>query len=154
MAAYIKVFRKLQDAISATNFLTIYFKPKQIQVFESILNLFDVIAVLPTGYGKCCLFQLLPGFLQQSNEKGIVIVLSPLNSIIIDQLNTLKKLDIKDDILKDPFNNERQTSRMYQMMLKTVVRKYSLATQKHYLVITVEVYLNVKYTKNGCCCGY
>ena len=89
--AYIKVFRKLQDAISATNFPTIYFKPKQIQVFESISNHFDVIAVLPTGSGKSCLFQLLPGFLQQSNEQGIVIVLSPLNSIMIDQLNTLKK---------------------------------------------------------------
>ena len=71
--AYIKVFRKLQDAISATNFPIIYFKPKQIQVFESILNHFDVIAVLPTGYEKTCLFQLLPRFLQQLNEQGIVI---------------------------------------------------------------------------------
>ena len=71
--AYVKVFRKLQDAISATNFPIIYFKPKQIQVFERILNHFDVITVLPTGYEKTCLFQLLPGFLQQSNEQGIVI---------------------------------------------------------------------------------
>ena len=71
--AYIKVFRKLQDAISATNFPIIYFKPKQSQVFERILNHFDVITVLPTGYEKTCLFQLLPGFLQQSNEQGIVI---------------------------------------------------------------------------------
>ena len=70
---YVKVFRKLQDAISATNFPITYFKSKQIQVFESILNHFDVIAVLPTGYEKSCLFQLLPEFLQQSNEQGIVI---------------------------------------------------------------------------------
>ena len=81
--AYIKAFRKLQDTISATNFPTIYFKPKQIQLFDSILDHFDVIAVLPTGYEKSCLFQLSLGFLQQSNEQGIVIVLSPLNSITI-----------------------------------------------------------------------
>ena len=36
--AYKKVFKKLQDVISATNFPTIYFKPKQIEVFKSILN--------------------------------------------------------------------------------------------------------------------
>ena len=107
--AYIKVFRKLQDTIFATNFPTIYFKPKQIQVFESILNHFDVIAVLPTGYGKSCLFQLLPGFLQQSNEQAIVIVLSPHNSIIIAQLNTLEKLNIKVGILKDTSNRESST---------------------------------------------
>ena len=83
--AYIIVFRKLQNAISATNFPTIYFKLKQIQVFKSILNHFDVIVVLPTSYRKSCLFQLLPGLLQQSNEQGIVIILSPLNSIIIEQ---------------------------------------------------------------------
>ena len=83
--AYIIVFRKLQNAISATNFPTIYFKLKQIQVFKSILNHFDVTVVLPTSYRKSCLFQLLPGLLQQSNEQGIVIILSPLNSIIIDQ---------------------------------------------------------------------
>ena len=83
--ACIIVFRKLQDAISVTNFPTIYFKPKQIQVFKIILNHFDIIEVLPTSYGKSCLFQLLPGLLQQSNEQGIVIILLPLNSIIIDQ---------------------------------------------------------------------
>ena len=45
---------------------------KNIQVFEGILNHSDVIAVLPTGYGNSCLFQLLSGFPQQSNEQGIV----------------------------------------------------------------------------------
>ena len=114
--AYMKVFRKLQDVISATNFPTIYLKPKQIQVFESILNHSDVIAVLPTGYGKSCLFQLLPGFLQQSNEQGIVIVLSPLNSIIIDQLNTLKKLNIKAGILKDTSNSESSTPSLFSSL--------------------------------------
>ena len=51
---------------------------KLLQVFESILNHFDVISVLPTGYGKSCLFQFLPGFLQQANEKVIVIVMCHL----------------------------------------------------------------------------
>ena len=104
--AYLKIFQKLQKTLSTTNFPVIYFKPKQIQVFESILDGSDVIAVLPTGYGKSCLFQLLPGLLKSNERNGIVIVVSPLNSIMIDQLNTLKQLNIKADILKDPLNSE------------------------------------------------
>ena len=151
--AYIIVFRKLQNAISATNFPTIYFKLKQIQVFKSILNHFDVIVVLPTSYRKSCLFQLLPGLLQQSNEQGIVIILSPLNSIIIDQSWKLWKSWISKLVfwkILPTVNLQpqafvlvcvlRQTSRMYQMMLKTVAWKYSSATQKHYLMILVELY--------------
>ena len=89
--AYIKVFRKLQDTIFATNFPTIYFKPKQIQVFESTLNHFDVIAVLPTGYGKSCLFQLFQFLVQ----------------------NTLKKLNIKAGILKDTSNSKSSTPSLF-----------------------------------------
>ena len=106
--AYIKLFEKLQNSLCSTNFPTIYFKPKQIQIFETILNGLDVIAVLPTGYGKSCLFQLLPRMFcdPNVNEKGIVIVLSPLNSIMIDQINTLNKLNIKAKIFKDLNNCE------------------------------------------------
>ena len=118
--AFIKVFRKLQEAISASNFPTIYFKPKQIQVFETILDYFDVIAILPTGYGKSCLCQLLAVFLQQSNEQGIVIVLSPLNSIIIDQLNTLKKLNIKAGVLKHTFSSESSTPSLFPRLCSEV----------------------------------
>ena len=39
--------------------------------------------------------------------------MSPLNSIIIDQLNTLKKLNIKASILKDTFNNESSTPSLF-----------------------------------------
>ena len=79
---------------------------------SSILNRFDIIAVSPTVYGKSCLFQLLPGFLQQSDEMGIVIVVPSL----IDQLNTLKKLNIKVDILKDSFNNESSVSSLFSSL--------------------------------------
>ena len=113
---YIKVFKKLQHAIFATNFPITYFKPKQIQVFKSISDHFDVIAVLPTGYRKSCLFQRLSGFLQQSNDQGKVIVLSPLNSVIIDQLSTLNELNIKAGILKDTSNSESSTPSLFSSL--------------------------------------
>ena len=40
------------------------------------------------------------------------------------------------------------------MKLKTLVIKYCLAIRKHYLVILVEVSLNMNYTKKACRCGY
>ena len=100
-----KIFSNLQHALCTTNFPVVCFKPKQIQVFENILNGSDVIAVLPTGYGKSCLFQLFPRMVR-SDSKGIVIVVSPLNSIIIDQINSLRKICIKADIFKNPKDTE------------------------------------------------
>lgn len=92
------------------------FQTKTVPGIKCILNHFDIIAVSPTAYVKSCLFRLLPGFLLQSEEKGIVIVVSPLNPIIIDQLNTLKKVNIKTDILKDVFNNESSISNLFSSL--------------------------------------
>lgn len=76
------------------NFPDINFKPKQVQVFQEILNKKDVVAVLPTGYGKSILFQLLPLIIPKKSKRNIVVVLTPLNSIISDQLETMKKYNI------------------------------------------------------------
>ena len=53
--------------------------PKQIECFKYLLKGFDVIAVLPTGFGKSILFQLLPDLLPAKSESNIVIVACPLN---------------------------------------------------------------------------
>ena len=60
----------------------------------------DVIAVLPTGFGKSLLFQLLPDFLLVKADKNVVIVVCPLNSIIEDQLKVLGERGITADVLQ------------------------------------------------------
>ncbi|XP_057299495.1 uncharacterized protein LOC130630115 [Hydractinia symbiolongicarpus] len=50
----------------------------------------NVLAVLPTGFGKSPIHKLLPYFLLAKDEKNIVIVISPLNSSA-----TNKKYDSK-----------------------------------------------------------
>ena len=62
-------WRKLQGAISVTNFPKKYFKCKQIQVSANVLNHFDVIQFLTAGYRKSCLHQLLLG---QADEKVVL----------------------------------------------------------------------------------
>ena len=62
--------------------------------------------MLPTGYGKSVIFHLLPSlFLDKINyERGaaahpVVIVVSPLNSLIKDHIRMLQERNVKAAIL-------------------------------------------------------
>jgi superfamily II DNA or RNA helicase len=70
----------------------------------------DVLAVLPTGFGKSLIFQLLPfvfDYLTGKSLKSSAIVISPLNGLICDQIEKLKSfmqvgvLQINDLELED-----------------------------------------------------
>ena len=91
---YLNVFERIQYTLTKTTFPDFTFKPKQIQVFDKLLQQNDMIAVLPTGYGKSILFQMLPYLLPLKCKQNIVLVITPLNSIISDQMNILKKIGI------------------------------------------------------------
>lgn len=76
-------------------------KPEQKECLLSAFEGRDVLAILPTGFGKSLIFQLAPfaiclkrdGSLE--NIRCFVLVITPLNSIMIDQCHTLSKLGIK-----------------------------------------------------------
>ena len=57
-----KVLKQLHGAFN-NNFPSFCLKPKQVQCFEYLLQGFDVLSILPTGFGKSLVFQLLPDFL-------------------------------------------------------------------------------------------
>ena len=58
-----------------------WLKPSQFKCIKSALER-DTLGVLPTGYGKSLIFEALPYF-----SDSVVIVISPLNSIIEEQVN-------------------------------------------------------------------
>lgn len=66
------------------------FREGQREIIESILSGEDVIAILPTGMGKSLLFQL-PAYLMD----GAVLIISPLLSLMQDQVEQLKMLGEK-----------------------------------------------------------
>lgn len=66
------------------------FRPKQEEIIASALRKEDVLAILPTGGGKSLCFQL-PTMMQE----GISIVVTPLISLIKDQIQNLKHRGIK-----------------------------------------------------------
>ena len=94
------VLSRLGSVLNRCNVPSFCLKPLQVKCFEYLLKGLDVIAVLPTGFGKSLLFQLLPDFLPVKADKNIVIVACPLNSIIEDQLKVLQDIGVTADVLQ------------------------------------------------------
>ncbi|XP_062593630.1 bifunctional 3'-5' exonuclease/ATP-dependent helicase WRN-like [Saccostrea cucullata] len=72
-------------------------KDKQIETLRSVYEGNDTLAVLPTGFGKSIIFQLLPFMFQRKfgrRQPMITIIVTPLNSIMQDQVQSLTKRGI------------------------------------------------------------
>lgn len=65
------------------------FRPGQKKVVQSLLSRKDTLAIMPTGAGKSICFQI-PALLFE----GITLVVSPLISLMKDQVDSLKELGI------------------------------------------------------------
>jgi len=63
-------------------------KPKQLAALDFIVKGFDSICILPTGYGKSLIYQILPSVYRKLEKYSymknpvVVVVVSPLLSLI------------------------------------------------------------------------
>lgn len=82
------------------------FRLKQDEVINSVLKSKDTLALLPTGGGKSICFQV-PALMKD----GICLVISPLISLMEDQIKYLKSKGIKSvSISSSMSNNDIQTA--------------------------------------------
>ena len=93
-------------ALDVSNYQNFFLKVKQYKVLESLFLGRDTIGVLPTGYGKSVLFHLLPFIFDHRNinstnvkNGSIVLVITPLNALIQNQLTILKRHGIEAVVL-------------------------------------------------------
>ena len=71
--------------------------PEQVLIVENVVLRKDVFAALPTGFGKSLTFQIVPSVCKALFYRGfdmpslpLVIVVSPLSSIVRDQVTHLR----------------------------------------------------------------
>ena len=99
-------FNAVSYALISSNYQDFFLRVKQYKVLEAVLSGRDVIAILPTGYGKSVIFHLLPYLfdyiskLNQSPQKSIILVVTPLNALVDDQLKILTHRGISSTVLK------------------------------------------------------
>jgi ATP-dependent DNA helicase RecQ len=81
------------------------FKVGQEQIIDEILVGHDVVGIMPTGAGKSLCFQIPALAL-----KGTAIVISPLISLMKDQVDTLNEMGIKAAFINSSLNMQEYRS--------------------------------------------
>jgi ATP-dependent DNA helicase RecQ len=66
------------------------FRKGQLKAIQSLLNEKDCLCILPTGAGKSLIYQ----YIAITSKPGIVLVISPLLSLMKDQVDSLNKFGI------------------------------------------------------------
>lgn len=90
-----------------------HFRLSQKEVVDSILSGKDTLALLPTGGGKSVCYQV-PGLLLP----GLTIVISPLISLMKDQVDGLLKRNIAATYLASTLAKDEQNSRITNLQNK------------------------------------
>ena len=72
-------------------------KREQKLCLETVAHKRDVFGILPTGFGKSLIFQLLPRLLKDlwKRDRACVLVVTPLVSIMKDQVEELIRLGLR-----------------------------------------------------------
>ena len=120
------------------------FRPNQKEIIDAVMSGKDCLAVLPTGAGKSLTFQI-PALMRN----GVTFVISPLVSLMKDQVDQLKKLGISAAYINSSLNfvelrrtlamtanqkfklvyiaPERIHSRSFQFVYNHLLKKQSIA---------------------------
>src|SRR5215216_4343879 len=86
------------------------FRPGQREIIEAVLAGRDCIGVMPTGAGKSLTFQIPAKLLD-----GTVLVLSPLISLMKDQVDALERLGFRAAVLNSTLGENERTQRLREV---------------------------------------
>lgn len=109
------VHKNLKKIFGFDNFRTYDGEPLQEKAAVAAVNNDSLLAIFPTGGGKSITFQL-PALMAGENYKGLTVVISPLQSLMKDQVDNLSSKGIADAVtingLLDPIERAEAVKRV------------------------------------------
>ncbi len=107
--------RGLKSIFGFDSYRTFGGEPLQETAVKAALDNKSLLAIFPTGGGKSITFQV-PALMSGENVKGLTVVISPLQSLMKDQVDNLEKVGITDAVtingLLDPIERAKSFERV------------------------------------------
>lgn len=100
------------------------FRNPQEDIIKNIINQKDVLAILPTGGGKSLCYQL-PALILD----GLTLVISPLISLMKDQVDQLKLMGIQAEYLNSSISYAN-TLKIYENIEKNLIKLLYIAPER------------------------
>ncbi len=111
----LNIFKNLKRFYGYNTFRTYDGEPLQENAVQAAANGQSLLAVFPTGGGKSLTFQL-PALMDARSVHGLTVVLSPLQSLMKDQVDNLADRGITDAVtingMLDPINRANAIERI------------------------------------------
>jgi ATP-dependent DNA helicase RecQ len=108
-------FTVLKHYFGFTGFRSYDNEPLQENAVKAAINNKSLLAIFPTGGGKSITFQV-PALMSGRNAKALTIVISPLQSLMKDQVDNLEKKGITEAVtingLLDPIERSKAIERI------------------------------------------
>ncbi len=111
----LNIYKGLKHFFGFNSFRTYGGVPLQEKAVKAAVDNKSLLAVFPTGGGKSITFQV-PALMSGENSKGLTIVISPLQSLMKDQVDNLEKIGITEAVtingLLDPIERAKSFERV------------------------------------------
>ncbi|TNF47017.1 MAG: DEAD/DEAH box helicase, partial [Bacteroidetes bacterium] len=109
------IHKGLKRLFGFDSFRTYGGEPLQEKAVKAAVDNKSILAVFPTGGGKSITFQV-PALMSGNTAKGLTIVISPLQSLMKDQVDNLEKVGITEAVtingLLDPIERAKSFERV------------------------------------------
>ncbi len=109
------IHKGLKGFFGFDSFRTYAGEPLQEKAVKAAVDNKSILAVFPTGGGKSITFQV-PALMSGESAKGLTVVISPLQSLMKDQVDNLEKVGITDAVtingLLDPIERAKSFERV------------------------------------------
>jgi ATP-dependent DNA helicase RecQ len=105
----------LREFFGFPSYRTFDGKPLQEEAVDAALHNKSILAIFPTGGGKSLTYQV-PALMAGKNSHALTVIISPLQSLMKDQVDNLMKKDITDAVtingLLDPVERAKSIERV------------------------------------------